>query len=88
MCARRSHIIDVGGIGYTPDATDVHMEGLYVPMLKLMEEGVFAVYSRPDSNHAWCALLCLTDHSLCIDTGQRNETLFAMIRRNTRQVFT
>ena len=35
-----SHIIDVGGIGYTPDGTDVHMEGLYVPMLKLVDQGV------------------------------------------------
>lgn len=34
------HITDVGGIGYTPDATDVHMEGLYVPMLKLVDQGV------------------------------------------------
>eukprot|EP01051_Picozoa_sp_SAG22_P029539 SAG22_NODE_11002_length_505_cov_1.263547_1_plen_83_part_10 len=33
------HITDVGGIGYTPDGTDVHMEGLYVPMLKLVEAG-------------------------------------------------
>ena len=50
-----SHITDVGGLGYTPDGTDVHMEGLYVPMLKL------------------------------VDGGVRNETLFAMIKQNTRQ---
>ena len=49
------HITDVGGIGYTPDGTDVHMEGLYVPMLKLVDRGVM------------------------------NETLMAIIRRNTRQ---
>lgn len=35
-----SHITDVGGLGYTPDGTDVHMEGLYVPMLKLVDRGV------------------------------------------------
>ena len=35
-----SHITDVGGLGYTPDGTDVHMEGLYVPMLKLVDQGV------------------------------------------------
>ena len=35
-----SHITDVGGLGYTPDGTDVHMEGLYVPMLKLADQGV------------------------------------------------
>jgi N-methylhydantoinase A/oxoprolinase/acetone carboxylase beta subunit/N-methylhydantoinase B/oxoprolinase/acetone carboxylase alpha subunit len=50
-----SHITDVGGLGYTPDGTDVHMEGLYVPMLKLVEGGV------------------------------KNETLFAMLKQNTRQ---
>src|SRR6516225_7959814 len=49
-----SHLMDIGGIGFGPDATDVFMEGLYIPFLKLFEEG------RP------------------------NETLFAMIRANTR----
>jgi N-methylhydantoinase B len=34
-----SHLIDIGGIGFGPDATDVFMEGLYIPFLKLMEEG-------------------------------------------------
>lgn len=34
-----SHLIDIGGIGFGPDATDVFMEGLYIPMLKLVEEG-------------------------------------------------
>lgn len=49
-----SHLMDIGGIGFGPDATDVFMEGLYIPFLKLFEQG------RP------------------------NETLFAMIRANTR----
>ena len=34
-----SHLIDIGGIGFGPDATDVHMEGIYIPFLKLAEEG-------------------------------------------------
>jgi len=34
-----SHLMDIGGIGFGPDATDVFMEGLYIPMLKLIERG-------------------------------------------------
>ena len=35
-----SHLTDIGGLGVGPDATDVHMEGLYIPMLKLANKGV------------------------------------------------
>ncbi len=35
-----SHLIDIGGIGFGPDANDVHAEGIYIPMLKLAENGV------------------------------------------------
>jgi N-methylhydantoinase B len=31
--------MDIGGIGFGPDATDVFMEGLYIPFLKILEEG-------------------------------------------------
>ena len=34
-----SHLMDIGGIGFGPDATDVFMEGLYIPMLKLADKG-------------------------------------------------
>ena len=34
-----SHLMDIGGIGFGPDATDVFMEGLYIPLLKLFDEG-------------------------------------------------
>lgn len=34
-----SHLMDIGGIGFGPDATDVFMEGLYIPFLKLLDEG-------------------------------------------------
>ena len=29
----------LGGIGFGPDGTDVFMEGLYIPHLKLAEKG-------------------------------------------------
>ena len=32
-------MIDIGGIGYGPDAKDVHAEGIYIPFLKLAENG-------------------------------------------------
>jgi N-methylhydantoinase B len=35
-----SHLMDIGGIGFGPDGTDVFMEGLYIPMLKLIDRGV------------------------------------------------
>jgi N-methylhydantoinase B len=35
-----SHLMDIGGIGFGPDASDVFMEGLFIPMLKLAERGV------------------------------------------------
>jgi N-methylhydantoinase B len=34
-----SHLMDIGGLGFGPDATDVFMEGLYIPFLKILEEG-------------------------------------------------
>ena len=34
-----SHLMDIGGLGSGPEATDVFMEGLYIPMLKLFDEG-------------------------------------------------
>lgn len=34
-----SHIIDIGGNGFGPDGTDVFMEGLYIPFLKIVDEG-------------------------------------------------
>jgi N-methylhydantoinase B len=34
-----SHLMDIGGIGFGPDGTDVFMEGLYIPHLRLAEEG-------------------------------------------------
>ncbi len=39
LFACTSHLMDIGGIGFGPDATDVFMEGLYIPMLKLADGG-------------------------------------------------
>jgi N-methylhydantoinase B len=39
LFACTSHIMDIGGSGLSPDSTDVFMEGLYVPMLKLIDRG-------------------------------------------------
>ncbi|AQS85820.1 MAG: hydantoinase B/oxoprolinase family protein [Acetobacter aceti] len=33
------HLMDIGGLGNGPDATDVFMEGLSIPMLKLVDQG-------------------------------------------------
>ena len=34
-----SHLADIGGLGYGPDASDVLDEGLYVPIIKLLDAG-------------------------------------------------
>ena len=36
--------MDIGGIGFGPDAFDVFMEGLYIPMLKLAD-----AHDEPDA---------------------------------------
>lgn len=35
-----SHVMDIGGLGFGPDGTDVFMEGLYIPILKLFDKGL------------------------------------------------
>ncbi|MGF1474655.1 MAG: hydantoinase B/oxoprolinase family protein [Geminicoccaceae bacterium] len=32
-----SHLTDIGGIGFGPDGADVHMEGIYLPFLKIID---------------------------------------------------
>jgi len=39
LLACTAHITDIGGLGTGPDGTDVHMEGIYIPMLKLADRG-------------------------------------------------
>src|SRR3954466_12253518 len=36
-----SHLMDIGGTGPAPRRTGVFMEGLYIPRLKLIDQGVF-----------------------------------------------
>ncbi|MCA1371034.1 hydantoinase B/oxoprolinase family protein [Bradyrhizobium sp. BRP14] len=40
LFACTSHLMDIGGMGVSPESTDVYMEGLYIPMLKLIDKGV------------------------------------------------
>lgn len=40
LFASTSHLMDIGGIGTVPDGTDVFMEGLAVPFMKLFDAGV------------------------------------------------
>ncbi len=39
LLACTAHITDIGGLGTGPDGTDVHMEGIFIPMLKLADQG-------------------------------------------------
>jgi len=39
LFACTSHLMDIGGLGQVPDTTDVFMEGLYVPFLRLFDQG-------------------------------------------------
>lgn len=45
-----SHLMDIGGLGFGPDGTDVFMEGLHIPILPLFREGV--------ANETLMAMIC------------------------------
>jgi len=34
-----SHVVDIGGIGFTADANSVYEEGLYIPVMKFADKG-------------------------------------------------
>jgi N-methylhydantoinase B len=34
-----AHVVDIGGRGFGPDATELYEEGLFIPLLKLFEQG-------------------------------------------------
>ncbi len=40
LVACTSHLTDLGGIGFGPDGTDIYMEALGIPFLKLFDRGV------------------------------------------------
>ncbi|MGZ0190662.1 MAG: hydantoinase B/oxoprolinase family protein, partial [Alphaproteobacteria bacterium] len=39
LFACTSHLVDIGGIGQSPDGRQVYHEGLYIPILPLMRNG-------------------------------------------------
>ncbi len=39
LFAATAHVVDVGGIGFGPDARQVFEEGIYIPIMKLIEDG-------------------------------------------------
>ena len=41
LFACTSHVVDIGGAGFTTDSKEVYHEGLYLPILKFATEGVF-----------------------------------------------
>jgi N-methylhydantoinase B len=41
LAASTSHMVDVGGLGFSADGADVHEEGVFVPIMRLTREGVF-----------------------------------------------
>lgn len=40
LFACTSHLMDIGGLGAGTEAADVHAEGLYIPLMKLMHQGL------------------------------------------------
>lgn len=34
-----AHVVDIGGVGFSPDASSVYEEGLYIPIMKFIERG-------------------------------------------------
>ncbi len=41
LFACTSHVVDIGGLGFTTDANEVFHEGLYLPLMKFATGGVF-----------------------------------------------
>ncbi len=41
LFACTSHVVDIGGAGFTTDSKEVYHEGLYLPILKFATDGVF-----------------------------------------------
>lgn len=39
LTASNTHVIDIGGLGMGPDATQIYHEGLFIPILKIMDKG-------------------------------------------------
>ena len=82
LFACTSHLVDIGGIGFGPDGTDVFAEGLYIPMLKLVERGrinqTLLALVRANSRAPVEAEGDVYSLAACNDTG--GERLCAMLR--------
>ncbi len=76
-----AHVVDVGGRGYGPDATEVYEEGLFVPIMKFAERGVvnedLLNIVRNNVREAGQVVGDLYSLSGCNDTGARR--LHAML---------
>jgi N-methylhydantoinase B len=76
-----AHVVDVGGRGYGPDATEVYEEGLFVPIMKFAERGVvnedLLNVVRHNVREAGQVVGDLYSLSGCNDTGARR--LHAML---------
>ncbi len=70
-----AHVVDVGGRGYGPDATEVYEEGLFVPIMKFAERGVvnedLLNIVRHNVREAGQVVGDLYSLSGCNDTGTR-----------------
>lgn len=70
-----SHLIDIGGIGFGPDGTDVYMEGLSVPPLRLIDAGrmneTFIAMLRANSRLPAESEGDIYSLASCCDTGIR-----------------
>jgi N-methylhydantoinase B len=42
LFASNTHVIDIGGMGVGPDATQIYHEGLFIPIVKLADAGVIS----------------------------------------------
>lgn len=41
LFACTSHVVDIGGLGFTTDSNEIFHEGLYLPLMKFATDGVF-----------------------------------------------
>jgi N-methylhydantoinase B len=75
LVACTGHLIDIGGIGFGPDGTDVFMEGLNIPMLKLVDRGrlnqVFIEILKANSRLPTDSEGDVYSLVACCDTGKR-----------------
>ena len=73
LFACTSHVVDIGGAGFTTDSKEVYHEGLYLPILKFATDGVFdpTVVSIIEANVRHPVQVIGDIHSLaaCNETG-------------------